>query len=180
MKQVIQSFSTGLTEIIDLPSPNVLPGHLLIRTSCTLVSSGTERMLVNFAKSNLFDKALQQPDKVRQVYDKIGTDGLLPTLKAVSNKLSNPIPLGYCNVGVVVSVGDNVTGYKVGDRVVSNGPHAELVVVPHRLCSVIPHTVSDEEAVFTILASIGFVVVWICYLGVNFLGKGLHSYGWIA
>ena len=102
MKQLLQSLSSGFTELQDIPSPVVLPGHLLVRTTTSLVSPGTERMLVNFGRSSLLHKALQQPDKVQQVVNKARTDGVLPTLNAVKTKLDQPLPLGYCNVGKVV------------------------------------------------------------------------------
>ena len=111
MKQILQSLSTGRTELLDLPSPKPRPGHLLIRTHTTLVSAGTERMLVEFGQANWLDKARQQPDKVRQVLDKVRTDGLVTTLEAVQSKLDQPLPLGYCNVGTVIGIGAGVSGY---------------------------------------------------------------------
>ena len=111
-------------------------------------------MLVDFGKANLLDKARQQPDKVRQVLDKVKTDGLVPTLEAVRNKLEQPLPLGYCNVGVVAELGAGVTGFSVGDRVASNGKHAELVSVPVNLCAKIPDGVPDEAAAFTVIGAI--------------------------
>ena len=155
MKQIIQSFKTGETILEEVPAPQVKRGCLLIRTSKSLVSLGTERMLVEFGKSNYLQKAKQQPDKVKQVLDKIKTDGLKPTVEAVFNKLGEPIPLGYCNVGEVVAVGDGVSGFEVGDRVASNGSHAEYVSVPKNLVAHIPVNVSDEEAAFTVVGSIG-------------------------
>ncbi len=112
-------------------------------------------MLVEFGKANLLQKARQQPDRVKQVLAKIKTDGLRPTLNAVFNKLGQPLPLGYCNVGRVVAIGEGVSGYKIGDRVASNGPHAEYVCVPKNLVAQIPANVSDEEAAFTVIGSIG-------------------------
>jgi NADPH:quinone reductase-like Zn-dependent oxidoreductase len=130
MKQIIQNLKNGDTILEEVPTPLARKGHLLIRTHCSLVSLGTEKMLVEFGKSNLISKARQQPDKVKQVLDKIKTEGLIPTLEAVFNKLDEPLPLGYCNAGEVIEVGEGVSEYKVGDRVVSNGPHAEYVCVP--------------------------------------------------
>jgi predicted dehydrogenase/threonine dehydrogenase-like Zn-dependent dehydrogenase len=130
-------------------------GQVLIRSRASLISAGTEKMLVEFGKAGLLAKAKAQPDKVKQVIDKIKTDGLLPTLEAVFNRLGEPLPLGYCNVGEVVEVGPGVTEFKPGDRVASNGPHAEMVCVPKHLCAKIPDGVSDEDAAFTVLASIG-------------------------
>ena len=133
MRQFFQNLSNGLGEIEEIPAPNIKQGHLLIKTKFSLLSSGTERMLVNFAKSNLIDKAKQQPDKVKQVIDKVKTDGLINTFDAVKTKLDRPIPLGYSNVGEVVAVGKGVNNFNIGDRVVSNGPHADLVLVPKNL-----------------------------------------------
>lgn len=154
MKQILQSLKTGATEVADVPSPGVKRGQLLIQTAQTLVSAGTERMLVEFGKANWIDKARQQPDKVRMVLDKIKTDGLQPTIEAVFNKLDQPLPLGYCNVGRVAEVGAGVAGFEVGDRVISNGKHAEIVSVPTNLCAKVPEAVTDEEAAFTVLGAI--------------------------
>jgi predicted dehydrogenase/threonine dehydrogenase-like Zn-dependent dehydrogenase len=155
MKQIIQSFKTGATILEELPAPQVKRGAVLIQTTRSLVSLGTERMLVEFGKANLIQKARQQPDKVQQVLDKMKTEGIFPTLEAVFNKLDQPLPLGYCNVGKVIAVGEGVTTFKVGDRVASNGNHAEFVCVPQNLVAKIPDNVSDEEATFTVIGSIG-------------------------
>jgi predicted dehydrogenase len=155
MYQIVQNLGTGETELLEVPAPAVPRGGLLVRTSRTLISAGTERMLVEFGKASLLEKARQQPDKVRMVLEKIRTDGLLTTLEAVRSKLDQPIPLGYCNAGVVVAVGAGVSEFKLGDRVVSNGGHASLVSVPKNLCARIPDSVPDEDAAFTILAAIG-------------------------
>ena len=154
MKQIIQDLKTGQTILEEVPAPAVRPGCVLIRTTRTLVSLGTERMLVEFGKANLIDKARQQPDKVRQTLDKLRTDGIMPTLEAVFNKLGQPLPLGYCNVGRVVEAGKGASGFAVGDRVVSNGNHAEFVCVPQNLVAKVPDGVSDDEAAFTVIASI--------------------------
>ena len=155
MKQIIQDLSSGDTILEDIPAPLVKPGHVLIQTTRSLVSLGTERMLVEFGKSNLFQKAKQQPDKVKEVFNKIKTDGLQTTINAVFNKLGQPIPLGYCNVGKVIAVGKGVQEFSIGDRVSSNGPHAEIVCVPRNLVVKIPDNVTDEEATFTVIGSIG-------------------------
>lgn len=154
MKQVLQSLKTGETSVAEIPCPSVKRGQLLIHTAQTLVSVGTERMLVEFGKAGWIDKARQQPDKVRMVLDKIKTDGLMPTVEAVFNKLDQPLPLGYCNVGRVLEIGAGTQGYVVGDRVISNGKHAEIVSAPINLCAKIPDVVTDEEAAFTVLGAI--------------------------
>ncbi|AGX86611.1 bi-domain-containing oxidoreductase [Candidatus Symbiobacter mobilis] len=154
MKQILQSLKTGATEVAEVPVPSVKRGQLLVRTTNTLVSVGTERMLVEFGKAGWIEKARQQPDKVRMVLDKIKTDGLQPTIETVFNKLDQPLPLGYCNVGRVAEIGTGVTGFEVGERVISNGKHAEVVSVPINLCAKVPDAVSDEEAAFTVLGAI--------------------------
>ena len=155
MKQIIQDLSKGDTILEEVPVPGVKSGSILIQTTHSLVSLGTERMLVEFGKANFIDKARQQPDKVKMVLDKIKTVGLQPTLNSVFNKLGQPLPLGYCNVGVVKEVGKFVTEFKIGDRVASNGHHAEYVCIPKNLVAKIPDSVSNEEAAFTIIGSIG-------------------------
>lgn len=155
MKQIIQSFKTGETLLEEVPAPLVEKGSILVQTSHSLVSLGTEKMLVEFGKSSLISKARQQPDKVKQVIEKISSDGLIPTVEAVFKKLEEPLPLGYCNVGRVIAIGQGVNSFKIGDRVASNGSHAEYVSVPQNLATHIPENVSDEEATFTVVGSIG-------------------------
>ena len=154
MKQIIQSLKTGQTKVEEIPIPYSSPGSLLIKTSKTLISTGTERMLVEFGKAGLLKKASQQPEKVKMVLDKVFTDGLKTTIESVFNKIDQPLPLGYCNVGIVHQTGSDVKNFKMGDRVVSNGKHAEVVNVPINLCAKVPDTVSDEEASFTILGAV--------------------------
>ncbi|WP_028573688.1 bi-domain-containing oxidoreductase [Desulfonatronovibrio hydrogenovorans] len=199
MKQILQDLTKGATYIVEAPDPAPKTGSLLIATKVSLVSAGTERMLVDFGKAGYLQKAKQQPEKVKMVLDKARTDGIMATYDAVRSKLEQPIPLGYCNVGVVSEVrgqrsvvsgledkklrrseGQNSREYdlasdstsqplncspshlptfstspfKPGDRVVSNGPHAEIVRIPKNLCARIPDNVSDEEASFTVLGAI--------------------------
>ena len=154
MKQLLQNLENGTTEIVECPDPIVRQGHVLVQTARTVVSSGTERMLVEFGRASLLDKARQQPDKVRQVLDKIRTDGLATTVEAVRSRLDQPLPLGYCNAGTIVAVGEDVRELGVGDRVASNGAHAELVSVPVNLCARIPPEVPDEAAAFATIGAI--------------------------
>ena len=155
MKQVVQHLGSGVTELIEAPVPVVQPGTVLVQTTRTLISAGTERMLVSFGKAGWLEKARQQPDKVRMVFDKMKTDGVMTTIEAVQSKLAQPLPLGYCNVGIVYEIGAGIDCLKIGDRVVSNGPHADMVRVQKLLCARIPPTVDDESAAFVVLASIG-------------------------
>ncbi len=182
MKQIIQSFKTGETVLDEIPAPQIKRGSVLIQTTRSLVSLGTERMLVEFGKSNLISKARQQPDKVKQVLDKIKTEGLVPTLEAVFNKLEQPLPLGYCNVGRVIAVGEGVSDFKVGDRVASNGNHAEYVCVPQNLVAHIPDNVSDDEGTFTVIGSIGLQGIRLASptIGETFVVIGLGLIGIIT
>ncbi len=182
MKQLIHSLEDGETKISEIPSPSLKPGELLIISNCSLISTGTEKMLVEFGKANLLEKVLQQPDKFKQVIDKIKSDGPIPTLNAVQRKLKQPIPLGYSNVGKVIGVGSNVSDFKVGDRVVSNGSHAEIVAISSNLCAKIPDNVDDISAAFTVLGSIGLQGLRLANptFGETFLVSGLGLIGLIT
>lgn len=152
MKQILQNIANGETQLVEVPCPQSKSGQLLISTTKSLVSVGTERMLIDFGKSSWIQKARSQPDKVKMVLGKVKTDGLMPTIDAVRSKLDQPLPLGYCNVGIVQDNGG--TTFEVGSRVISNGNHAEVVRVPKNLCATIPDNVDDESAAFTVLAAI--------------------------
>lgn len=155
MKQVFQDVADGRSELLSVPRPACKPEHVIVETSRTLISAGTERMLVDFSRAGYLEKARQQPDKVRMVLDKVRTDGLGAAVEAVRSKLAQPMPLGYCNVGTLTELGRGVDGLALGDRVVSNGPHAEYVCVPKNLCARVPDGVPDDHAAFTVLGAIG-------------------------
>ena len=138
MKQVFQDLKNGNTLIEDVPYPFLKENEIIVKSFSSLISPGTERMLSAVGKANLLDKAKQQPEKVKEVIDKIATDGFLETYDAVKQKLDEPIPLGYSNVGEVLEVGSKVKGFRVGDRVASNGPHAEVFAVNQNLCCIVP------------------------------------------
>ncbi|MFO0180935.1 MAG: zinc-dependent alcohol dehydrogenase, partial [bacterium] len=174
MRQILQDLRAGATQLADVPTPVPSRGRLLVASRRTLISAGTERMLVEFGQAGLIGKAKAQPEKVKQVIAKIQTDGLLPTLEAVFSKLGEPLPLGYCNAGVVLDAGGADSRFLPGDRVVSNGAHAEVVSVPHLLCAKIPENVSDDEAAFTVLASIGLQGI---RLAAPTLGETVVVYG---
>lgn len=139
-------------------------------------------MLVEFGNANLIDKARQQPDKVKMVLEKVKTDGLMPTLDAVRSKLDQPLPMGYCNVGVVTEVGLGVSGFSVGDRVASNGKHAEVVCLPQNLCVKVPETVTDEAAAFTVISAIALQGIGLVQptLGEGMVVTGLGLIGLVA
>lgn len=141
--------------MVKIPAPVPSKGSLMIQSCASLISAGTERMLIDFSKSSLIAKAKSQPDKVKQVIDKVKTDGLIPTLGTVFKRLDQPMPLGYCNVGIIRELGElRNESFNIGDRVVSNGPHAEIVCVPANLAAKIPDNVSDEHAAFAVLGAI--------------------------
>jgi predicted dehydrogenase/threonine dehydrogenase-like Zn-dependent dehydrogenase len=176
LKQILQNLSSGETVVAEVPEPQPAPGAVVIKSSCSLVSAGTERMLVDFGRANLIDKARSQPDKVKEVLQKVRSDGIVPTLEAVRAKLDQPLPLGYCNVGMVVGGGGT---FKPGQRVASNGPHAGTVRVPVNLCAVIPDNVDDESAAFTVLGAIALQGVRLSQptLGECFVVMGLGLVG---
>ena len=155
MKQILQNMGSGETSLAKVPTPSCSSAGILVQSTNSLISIGTERMLVEFGKASMIQKARQQPDKVKMVLEKVATDGLATTVDAVKSKLDQPLPLGYCNVGRVLEVGSKVAEFQEGDRVVTNGPHASVVSVSRNLSAKIPDEISDEEAAFTVLASIG-------------------------
>jgi NADPH:quinone reductase-like Zn-dependent oxidoreductase len=178
MKQILQNLKTGVVEVPEVPAPGLLAGEALVRTSATLISAGTERMLLEFGKGNWLQKARQHPDKVRQIVDKIRTDGLIATLEAVEAKLDQPVALGYSNVGTVIE--SDV--YTAGTRIVSNGPHAEIVRVPKNLTAAVPASVMDEAAAFTVVGAIALEGIRLMgpTLGETIAVSGLGLIGLIA
>lgn len=155
MKQLAQNLRTGETLLLDVPVPLVRTGYVLIKTRKSLVSAGTERMLIEFSKAGFIRKARLQPDKLRLVLAKIKSDGFWKTTRSVLRRLDQLLPLGYCNVGEIVAIGAGVEGFTIGDRVVSNGHHAEMVCMPVNMVAKVPGNVPDEEAVFAVLGSVG-------------------------
>jgi predicted dehydrogenase/threonine dehydrogenase-like Zn-dependent dehydrogenase len=158
MKQLIQNIRSGESRVIDVAAPRVRPGAVLIRVAASLVSAGTERMVIDFAEKNLFEKARARPDLVRQTIEKARRDGILNTIDAVKNRLDQPMALGYSVSGTVIDVGPGVDGFRIGDRVAAAGAkmavHASVVVVPQRLVVKLPDAVDFESAAFTTVAAI--------------------------
>ena len=181
MKQILQNLGSGETMLAEVPVPRRGSGAVLVQTSRSLVSLGTEKMLIDFGRGGWIAKARSQPDKVNQVLQKIKTDGLQTTLEAVKAKLDTPIPLGYCHVGRVAEV-DPHGGYALGERVVSNGPHAEMVAVSRNLTCKIPQAVSDEFAAFTVVGAIALQGIRLLQptLGERVVVSGLGLIGLLA
>ena len=182
MKQVLQELGTGRTVLTDVPAPQVLGVEVGIATRCSLISAGTERMLLEFGRAGWLERICQQPARARQVLDKARTDGVVQTIAAVRSKLDQPVALGYCNVGVVIEAGSQTGGLAIGDRVVSNGPHAEMVAVPRNLCARIPDNVSDESAAFAVVGAIGLQGIRLAAptLGESFVVIGLGLIGLVT
>ncbi len=158
MKQVVQEMRSGETRVIEVPVPVPGPGMALVRTAASVVSAGTERMLVEFAGQGWIGKARSRPDLVRQTLDKVRREGLLTTFDAVQNRLDQPLPLGYSSAGVIVAIGDGLQEFRVGDRVACAGGghavHAEYALVPQNLMAHVPDGVDLEHAAFATLGSI--------------------------
>ncbi|MBN1536608.1 MAG: bi-domain-containing oxidoreductase [Anaerolineales bacterium] len=158
MKQVLQNIRNGETYVAEVPIPTVKPGTALVKTAVSLVSAGTERMVVEFAEKSLIGKASSRPDLVRQVLDKARREGLLTTIEATFNRLDQPMVLGYSSAGEIITLGEGLNNYRVGQRVACAGGgyavHAEYAVVPQNLMAAIPDQVSYEHAAFTTLGAI--------------------------
>ena len=158
MKQLLQNINNGVTEVVEVPIPQVQAGMALVHTRSSLVSAGTERMLVEFAGKSLVGKARSRPDLVRQLVDKARREGVLSTVEAAFNRLDQPMSLGYSSAGVIEEVGEGVQGFKVGDRVACAGGgyavHAEYALVPHNLLASLPDHVDFDSAAFTTLGAI--------------------------
>ena len=158
MKQLLQYLRDGKTIVADVPAPSAAPGTALVQTAVSLVSAGTERMVVDFATKSLVGKARSRPDLVRQVLDKARREGLLTTIEAAFNRLDQPMALGYSSAGTIIEVGAGLEGFQVGDQVACAGGghavHAEYAVVPRNLLTPLPDDVSFEAGAFTTLGSI--------------------------
>src|SRR5512137_2738151 len=158
MKQLLQNMKTGKTSIEDVPVPTPRPGQALVRVAASLVSAGTERMVVEFAEKSLLGKARSRPDLVRQVVDKMKREGVLPTVKAAFNRLDQPMALGYSSAGTIIALGEGMEGFKVGQRVACAGGnyavHAEYNIIPRNLLTPLPDAVDFESAAFTTLGAI--------------------------
>ncbi len=183
MKQLLQNMRDGKTTVVEVPVPSVRRKFALVKTSCSLVSAGTERMLVEFAEKNLVGKATSRPDLVKQVLSKAKREGVLPTIEAAFNKLDQPMALGYSSAGMIIEVGDGLEGFQPGDRVACGGGgfavHAEYAVVPQNLLVKLPDSVDDESAAFTTLGAVamqGFRLAQpqlgesVCVIGLGLLG----------
>ena len=158
MKSVVQPVNGGPVSVLDVPRPAISSTEVLVRTTASVISPGTERAVTTLAQSSLLAKARARPDLVRQVVRKARTDGIAATTQAVRGRLAEDLPLGYSAAGQVVEVGSAVSGLRAGQMVATGGAgkasHAEYQAVPGLLCAAVPHGVSPQDAAFTTLASI--------------------------
>ncbi|HJN09205.1 MAG: bi-domain-containing oxidoreductase [Pirellulaceae bacterium] len=154
MKQVLQELSNGNLRVADVPAPLAGPHEVLIANRASLLSAGTEKMAMDLARKSLLGKARQRPDQVRRVLEKARNEGLFETMRQVREKLDEPMPMGYSSAGVVLACGREVQEFKPGDRVASNGPHAEVVAVAKHLVARVPDSVPLDQAAFAVLGAI--------------------------
>jgi predicted dehydrogenase/threonine dehydrogenase-like Zn-dependent dehydrogenase len=184
MKQVLQFRRSGATRVVDVPAPMTPAAGLLVQNHWSLISPGTERMLVEAGGANLLNTARQRPDLVRQVLDKAARDGVSATVEAVRSRLDVAIPLGYSCAGTVLDVGEHLRGeYEIGEAVACAGAgqanHAEVVAVPRNLTVKVPHTIALEDAAFVTVGAIALQGVRIAdvRLGESCLVIGLGLVG---
>jgi predicted dehydrogenase/threonine dehydrogenase-like Zn-dependent dehydrogenase len=183
MKQVLQNRKTGKVAVVDVPVPALQHGRVLVRSVASLISSGTERAAVERARKSLLQEARERPDLVRSVVDKARTEGLLQTFGAVRDKLAASQALGYSASGIVVGVGDDVTEFRIGDRVACAGlgfaSHAEAISVPKNLCVPLPENVDFEAGAFGTLGAIALQGVRLAEptLGESFVVIGVGLVG---
>jgi predicted dehydrogenase/threonine dehydrogenase-like Zn-dependent dehydrogenase len=158
MKQLLQNVKTGKSSIEDVPVPSPREGQALVKVEASLVSAGTERMVVEFAEKSLVGKARSRPDLVKQVIDKARREGVVNTAQAALNRLDQPMALGYSSAGTIISLGEGMPGFRIGQRVACAGGgyavHAEYNVVPRNLLTSLPDTVDFESGAFTTLGAI--------------------------
>jgi predicted dehydrogenase len=181
MKQLLQNMKTGQAVVAEVPVPTPGDGMALIRTANSLVSAGTERMLVSFAKQGLLGKARSRPDLIREVLNKARREGLLTTIEVALNKLDQPFALGYSSAGTIIKTGPGLVGFKAGDRVACAGGgyavHAEYAIIPQNLMVPIPEPVSFEEAAFATIGAIAMQGFRLAEVGVGarvgIIGLGL-------
>ena len=159
MHQVLQNISTGRTALVEGPVPHRGTGQVLIANAASVISAGTEKMVIELGRKSLLAKARERPDHVRRLWEKARQEGLGSAIRAARARLDEPLTMGYASAGIVIEVGDGVDGFKPGDRVASNGPHAGVVAVAKNLCARVPDNVAFEHAAFTVLGAIALQAV---------------------
>ena len=157
MKQLFLSVSDGTMTVVDTPAPVVKDNTVIAETLYSVISAGTERSLASFGGKSLIQKAMERPDQVKKVTEKMATDGILTTVESAFGRLKDPMPMGYSAVGRVVQVGRGVTDLKPGDIVaeVRQAYHSEVNRVGRNLVVKIPDDFKDvRQAAFGALGGI--------------------------
>src|SRR5262245_35862432 len=186
MKQILQNAKTGAVAVADVPAPLAQPGFVLVRTSASLISAGTERLTVEAGQKNLVSRAIEQPALVKKVLDKARNEGVVATLDAVRSKLGSLTALGYSAAGIISTVGEGVSDLRVGDRVACAGvgyaSHAEVLSVPRNLCVGLPGDVNFDHAAFGTVGAIALQGVRLAEptLGESIVVIGLGLIGQLA
>jgi polar amino acid transport system substrate-binding protein len=186
MKQILQNVKTGAVAVAEVPTPVARPGFVLVRTAASLISAGTERSTVEAGQKGLVGRAIEQPALVKKVIDKARSEGVVATFDAVRSKLGSLSALGYSAAGIVVDVGDDTTGFRVGDRVACAGvgyaSHAEAVSVPKNLCVRLPDAVTFDAGAFGTVGAIALQGVRLAEptLGESVVVIGLGLIGQLA
>lgn len=186
MKQILQSMRSGVVSVYDVPAPAIQRGRLLVRTAASLISAGTEKTAVDSGKKSLAARAKERPDLVKQVIERARTEGLASTYNAVRSKLDGTTALGYSAAGIIVGVGDGVSGFAVGDRVACAGAgyasHAEMISVPQNLCVRLSDEIGFDEGAFGTLGAIALQGMRLSKptLGESFVVIGLGLLGQIT
>src|SRR5690606_8901378 len=163
MKQILQSYRNGNLWLADVPEPRCSENAVRIRVEASVVSAGTEKRMLDLAKSSLLQKALKRPDQVQRAIQKVRAEGIAATWQQVNAKLDTPVPLGYSLCGTVVETGVRASAFQVGQRVAAAGAghasHAQVVSVPMTLVARVPDDLSPEEAAFGTVGAIAMQAV---------------------
>ncbi len=157
MKQLFLNVKDGSTKLLDQPIPIVKENMALVESLYTVVSAGTERGLASFGGKNLVQKAMERPDQVKKVLEKLSTDGIVTTMESAFNKLAEPMPMGYSGVGRVIACGKGVTEVQAGDLVAMVGTayHCEVNRVSRTMLTRVPEELTDyRQAAFCALGGI--------------------------
>ena len=178
MKVLTQNLKTGNTDILEVPSPSIDSKKIRVINDCSLISTGTESLIVNFGKAGWLNKARQQPDRIKDVINKIKSSGITDTYKAIKNKLYYPMAMGYAAVGTISHTNENYNLSK-GTRVFTNSFHQEEALVDYNMCVKIPENVDNKSASFGAIGGIAMQSVkcvpqkskFIAIIGLGLLGQ---------
>ncbi|HUJ76649.1 MAG TPA: oxidoreductase, partial [bacterium] len=186
MKQLIQDLRTHRIAVEEVPAPGCRPGGVLVRNVASLISSGTERAAVKLGRSSLLGKALERPDLVKNLFQRMQTQGVASVVATVRAKLDRAVALGYSAAGEVVEVGEGAGEFRVGQRVACAGvgyaSHAERIWVPRNLCVPVRDEVDYNSACFVAVGAIALQAVRVAEakIGEHVAVLGLGLVGLVA